>query len=108
MTFMSTCQHSEKRNQFLKNSSTQKSWLTIDKLPQKEDPGELVINTKLERGLESGQSPAPADVGQPVVQRGLESSQSPAPTDVGQPVVQPAAQPSEDDPMTTVRHSHRV
>ena len=77
-----------KKKEFLKNSSTQKSWLTIDKLPQNEDPGELVMNTKLERGLESGQSPAPADV--------------------GQLVIQPAAQPSEGDPMTTVRHSHRV
>lgn len=53
-----------------------------------QDPEEVVIDTKFEHGQESGQSPTPADV--------------------GQPVVPPAAQSSEGDPTNTVRHSDRV
>ena len=54
-----------------------------------QDPGDI-IDTKLESGPESDQSPAPADV--------------------GQPVIQPAAQPrdGEGDPTTSARHSDRV
>jgi len=53
-----------------------------------QDPGETVIDMKLERGLQY--------------------SQSTAPPDISQPVIQPAAHPSEGDPTTTVKHSDRV
>jgi len=53
-----------------------------------QDPCDVVIDTKLECGPQSGESHAP--------------------TDVGRPVVQPAAQPSEGDPTTAVRHFDRV